>query len=497
MAPRAIFLATATVTSFHRHQFSSPPPPVSSPPATAAVRFPLLKPFATSREPLPPLVEKLLQTPGLEAPEGSSPEQMLRVTEAFWKAMKDPTTASKPTGTALVITEDLQNDLPNSPNPEFDVCIAGGTLGIFLALSLQQSGHRVVVVERRSLQGRVQEWNTSRAEVEKLVDMGLLTQEELDECIVTAWEYDRIGFKGGEHDIFISDVLNIGVSPRRLIDAFKRRFLEAGGVVLEHTAFKSAVVYRNGAEVKLLPGAGGLPLTAADVNRPTAVANTAYDDGSSSSNGNNGSNGNSLPRKMVTTRVLIDCMGHYSPIVKQIRHGQQPDGVVVVVGGSFTHKSDQQQPSSSLNTTTTLNNNNSPFPEFADLLYSFTDSFDDSQMFWEAFPADGGASRTAYMFLYTDIHPERATFTSLLNTYLELLPQYQLQRTGTAAAAGTLDDITFKRILFGGFPCYMHKSPLPPAFSRVLQVNNNIPFFFFFLNKLIKIAWILFLLTNL
>lgn len=37
----------------------------------------------------------------------------------------------------------------------------------------------------------------------------------------------------------------------------------------------------------------------------------------------------------------------------------------------------------------------------ADLLYSFTDAAADMQLFWEAFPADGGAARTTYMFAYS------------------------------------------------------------------------------------------------
>jgi hypothetical protein len=37
----------------------------------------------------------------------------------------------------------------------------------------------------------------------------------------------------------------------------------------------------------------------------------------------------------------------------------------------------------------------------ADLLYSITDAAADMQLFWEAFPAEGGASRTTYMFAYS------------------------------------------------------------------------------------------------
>lgn len=34
----------------------------------------------------------------------------------------------------------------------------------------------------------------------------------------------------------------------------------------------------------------------------------------------------------ITGRLLIDCMGNFSPIVRQARWGQTPDGVCLVVG---------------------------------------------------------------------------------------------------------------------------------------------------------------------
>lgn len=407
-------------------------------------------------EPVSPLVQQILQTPGLEAPEGSSPEQMLKVTEAFWRAMKDPLAAAKPS--AAVITQ-APTPLLDGQVPEYDVCVAGGTLGIFLALALRQKGHRVCVVERRRLKGRSQEWNISTSDLDALVTAGLLTHDEMMACVETSWDDSRIGFHGGG-ELWISGVLNCGISPRRLISTLKHRFLEAGGVIFEGTAFKSAVVHTNGTLVRLQPGSGGQPITPADVNRPTAVSGTdcLSGDALTAVSPNEGERTPSacVPtehqisvKRELTCRLLIDCMGHYSPIVKQIRHGQAPDGMVVVVGGCF-----QNSPSAS---------NPLIFPHSADLLYSFTDSFHDSQFFWEAFPAEGGTSRTAYMFSYIDAHPDRPSFSSLLDTFFTLLPSYQ---------GVELSDIVFKRILFGGFPCYIHNSPLPPAFDRVLQIGD-------------------------
>ncbi len=58
---------------------------------------------------------------------------------------------------------------PLAAAPAFDVVVCGGTLGVFLAASLQLRGLRVAVVERGHLRGREQEWNISRKELYELV----------------------------------------------------------------------------------------------------------------------------------------------------------------------------------------------------------------------------------------------------------------------------------------------------------------------------------------
>ena len=38
----------------------------------------------------------------------------------------------------------------------------------------------------------------------------------------------------------------------------------------------------------------------------------------------------------VSTRLLVDCMGHYSPVVRQMRGKTRPEGMVLVVGSCAT-----------------------------------------------------------------------------------------------------------------------------------------------------------------
>jgi len=81
---------------------------------------------------------------------------------------------------------------------DYDITLCGGTLGIFIALSLQLKGHKVLVVEAGKLMGREQEWNISMKELEELVELGVLSQSDVEEAIKTEFPGCRAGFKNSE-----------------------------------------------------------------------------------------------------------------------------------------------------------------------------------------------------------------------------------------------------------------------------------------------------------
>ena len=279
---------------------------------------------------------------------------------------------------------------------DYDVAICGGTLGILLGASLAQRGWKVALLERGVLKGRDQEWNISRKELETFVRMGLLSEVELEEAIASQYNPARIAFNGGK-DLWVKDVLNIGVDPVSLLEQLKQKFLAAGGTLLEHTPFESATVHPNGVAIQT-------------ADRP------------------------------VNARLLIDAMGHFSPIVQQARGGQKPDAVCLVVGTCATGYEQN---------------------EAGDLIVSFTPIQKQCQYFWEAFPARDG--RTTYMFTYLDAHPNRLSLTEMFEDYLDLLPQYQKV---------SLEQLDFVRALFGFFPCYKD-SPLRYQWNRTLPVGDS------------------------
>ena len=215
---------------------------------------------------------------------------------------------------------------------EYDLVVAGGNIGILLATALVLRGLRVAVLEGGDLRGREQDWNASRKEVMELVEAGVLSLEELDEVIGIEFNPVRCGFPGGA-DVWLNDVLNVGVRPEALVRCARARFEAAGGVVLERTPLST---------VRVRPGAA--VLTAAD-------------------------------GREVRARLLIDCMGQRSPIVAQVRRGAPPDGVCVVVGSCADGYPEE------MNT-------------FGDVI--FADTLTEpaaggagcpTQYFWEAFPA--------------------------------------------------------------------------------------------------------------
>eukprot|EP00775_Hariotina_reticulata_P005254 gene5254-5489_t len=197
----------------------------------------------------------------------------------------------------------------------FDVVVAGGTLGVFVATALATQGWRVAVVERGPLAGRKQEWNISRKELHELVQMGLLSPAEAEAVIALEFNPVRVGFHGAA-DVWTRDVLNLGGSSKgwhllrhqELVSAaheglMRTKLEAAGGKVYENVQLAGVEVCSDGVALAINSQAGP---------------------GDGSATGSPSTSG--LPSgsqvqyaSTITGRLLLDCMGHGSPIVRQLR----------------------------------------------------------------------------------------------------------------------------------------------------------------------------------
>ena len=279
---------------------------------------------------------------------------------------------------------------------DFDAVIAGGTLGIILAAALQIQGLQVAVIERGELKGRVQEWNISRGELQVLIEMGLLSPSELDTAIASAYNPARISFPNNP-DIWVRDVLNIGVDPIYLLATLKQKFIDTGGKLCEFTPCDRVTTHPD-----------GVAMRSGDIQ--------------------------------FNSKLFIDMMGHFSPLVSQIRGDKKPEGICLVVGSCATG----------------FDRNDT-----GDIFASFTPIEHQCQYFWEAFPARDG--RTTYLFSYMDAHRDRPSLEFLMGEYLRLLPEYQQVE---------LEKLTFNRFLFGCFPSY-RDNPLKTPWNRVLFAGDS------------------------
>ncbi|MDJ0556212.1 MAG: lycopene cyclase family protein [Microcoleaceae cyanobacterium MO_207.B10] len=328
------------------------------------------------------LTEQILsQIPG-------NPLEGLRRADGMWQKLRQDNTP---------IPTTVKTETSSLETYDWDVVICGGTLGILIGATLAKKGQRVALLERGILKGRKQEWNISRKELDTFVELNLLSPEQLETAIATEYNPARISFPGTP-DIWVKDVLNIGVDPVYLLETIKQQFLEAGGQLFENTAYQTATVHPDGVNIQT----------------------------------NNG--------QSFKTRLVLDAMGHFSPIIQQARQGQKPDAVCLVVGTCATGYQEN---------------------ETGDIFASFTPIKNQCQYFWEAFPATDG--RTTYLFTYLDAHPERISLESFFEEYLRLLPEYQNVE---------LSQLQFQRALFGFFPCY-RQSPLKTPWNRILPVGDS------------------------
>jgi lycopene cyclase CruP len=180
---------------------------------------------------VPSLQERLQRVPG-------NPWQQLQRADRAWAALKQsqamPVTAvggaGQGTWTETQAAISVQETSEVLGAADWDVVIAGGTLGMLVAWGLRRRGYRVAVLDRGALQGRRQEWNISRAELHTLIDLELLTPAELATAIVTEYNPGRIQFVNSPV-WWVKDVLNVGVRPDILLDLVKNKLVQQGGYI--------------------------------------------------------------------------------------------------------------------------------------------------------------------------------------------------------------------------------------------------------------------------
>ncbi|GAB5367205.1 hypothetical protein AAMO2058_001209700 [Amorphochlora amoebiformis] len=375
----------------------------------------------------------------------TSYDGLLRV-DSMWSNLR----SNKPSPPPKSFVNIVMKETPVDPQDSYDVVVCGGTLGIFVATSLKSRNEnlRIAVLERGRLKGRDQDWNIARSELETAISLGILTREEIETAIQIEFNPMRVGFKTlkpeTSFETCVKDVLNIGISPKVLIEKARARFEALGGKIFEEVSLEGIDIVQAGSSPNILRcNSKGSPF-------------------------------------VLESRLVIDAMGGASPISRQARKNKKPDGICVVVGSCATSPLFKELnarggdliyaggPAESIATLSSHENhppNSPPNP--------IKNSTSEIQFFWEAFPAGSGPlDRTTYLFAYMDTHPSRPSLQRMFEEYIRMMPMYQ-KLNATLEDLVDTHQLKINRLLYAVFPSYAD-SPLslPSNWHRITSIGD-------------------------
>jgi len=280
----------------------------------------------------------------------------------------------------VVVTEERPPALDT-----FDIIYAGGGLNLLnAAVMTQRYGLRVLVFDRFTVGAIHREWNISREELQELLDLGLLTIDELASISQREYKSGLVRFHAANiqvepAELHLKDVLNIAVDADKLTALCVKKILAhhpRGGqanVILHNTSFIRCSVQ---------PDKG---VTVEVIDRENRKHHYA-------------------------ACLLIDGMGSTSPIACQLNCGQ-PFSLVCPTVGTVARGYKEGNELDAIDF------------EVGEVLVSNSDTYKGRQLIWEAFPG-AGDQVAIYLFYYAEAG-SHVDLLELYDDFFALLPGYK------------------------------------------------------------------------
>jgi lycopene cyclase CruA len=328
----------------------------------------------------------------------------------------------------VVVTEER----PALPEIDtFDILYAGGGLNLLnAAVMTVRYGLRVLVFDRFTVGAVHREWNISRDELRELLDVGLLTPDELESVIQREYSDGLVRFHPENitvepAELHLKNVLNVAVDAEKLtaLCVEKIRTHAPRGsqpnVILHNTTFiRCAVQPSHGVTID--------------------VTNA---DGEQHSYG---------------AHLLIDGMGSTSPIACQLNCGR-PFSLVCPTVGTVAHGYKQGTGLQEID------------PAVGEVLVSTEDARKGRQLIWEAFPGVGDQV-AIYLFYYAETG-SHVDLLELFDDFFALLPSYK-----------NTENVEILKPVYGFIPAGYNislpwqKEPKVLAYDRVLSLGDAAAF---------------------
>lgn len=311
-------------------------------------------------------------------PQGEAHLRRLHDLNQQWRGMLGSGPVSPPA--EVVAVEDIAA-FPVTDT--FDIIYAGGGLNLLhAAVMTRRYGFRVLVFDRFVVGAVHREWNISRDELRELLEVGLITPEELESVIQREYRDGLVRFHAKNitipaAELHLQGVLDVAVDAEKLTALCLKKIQEprAEGkpnLVLHHTSFVRCSV---------APDKGLVVEVAAD--------NEA---------------------RYYQARLLIDGMGSTSPIACQLNCGR-PFSLVCPTVGTVARGYRMGKGADEVDVTS------------GEVLVTTEDAQSGRQFIWETFP--GRDDQVAiYLFHYAE-SAEQVDLLELFEQFFALLPGYK------------------------------------------------------------------------
>jgi lycopene cyclase CruA len=308
----------------------------------------------------------------------------------------------------------------NSSGLIYDLIYIGGALGSIHAAVMARLGYKVLLIERLPFGRMNREWNISRDEIQSLINLNLLTNEEVETIIAREYKdgFNKFFDANNPSDLqapvlHTPTVLNVALDAETLLTLCGQKLRDAGGDIWDETEFVRA------------------DITDSQVSVTVKSINTGKE-------------------KLVGGRLLIDAMGTASPIAWQLNGGRAFDSVCPTVGaiiekGFAPGVWDSQ---------------------YGDVLYSHGDISRGRQLIWELFPGKG-EELTIYLFHYHQVNGENpGSLLEMYEDFFAILPEYRRCE---------LDKLVWKKATFGYIPGHFSTSSRDRkvAFNRIIAIGDS------------------------
>ena len=307
----------------------------------------------------------------------------------------------------------------SSAREKYDLIYIGGALGIIHAAAMAKLGYKILLIERLPFGRMNREWNISRSEIQSLINIGLLTSEEIEAIIAREYVDGFNKFFDANNPDYLKapvlhtpTVLNIALDSEKLLQVCGQKLRDAGGDIWDNTEFIRADVDKS-------------QITVSAKNLTTNAT------------------------QKVDGRLVIDAMGTASPIAWQLNGGRAFDSVCPTVGavvdGGFEPGVWDSQ--------------------YGDVLNSHGDISRGRQLIWELFPGAGN-ELTIYLFHYHQIHPENpGSLLEMYEDFFTILPEYR---------RCDMDKLVWKKPTFGYIPGHFstNSRDRTVAYDRLIAIGD-------------------------